>query len=211
MTNDGMTNDGMTNARSPDAAPAVPAAEDPPPSRATRRSSLGIPHSAWAAAFGLACLLVPGCSSTKPEGTQEQAGAPSPSQTAPQPGPTAGRPQGETPANPAPKKALATNPARRHPFASAIDTEARRAGLATENGPLELKGILQSEIRVALIQEGQKMHTARVGDHVGGLSVIEIRDGEVVLGAGPRKRVLPLYAPCAPIEALNHPREGTPR
>jgi len=161
-------------------------------------TKFGIRHSALAAAFGLACSLIAGCSSTSSNSTPPQAAAPSP--TAPQTTPAPGRAPGESAASPAPKKALATTPPRRHPFAAAVDAQARLAGSATESGPLELKGILQGDVPIALIQEGQKVHFARVGDHAGGLTVVEIRDSEVVLGAGPRKRVLPLYAPTVPIE-----------
>ncbi len=33
----------------------------------------------------------------------------------------------------------------------------------------------------------------REGESIGGLQVLSIRDGEVVLGAGTRKRILSLY------------------
>ena len=144
------------------------------------------------AALAACCLALAGCGASS-EAPPAQA-AVSPGAAQPAAGPA--RPAGgaEPLAPPGPKKTAATNTPRRNPFAPVVDPAAARAGQGAETGPLEPKGILQGSVRAALIQEGQNVHLAHVGEHVGGLTVLEIRESEVVLGAGPRKRVLPLYA-----------------
>ena len=97
------------------------------------------------------------------------------------------------PASKRPKKTKATGPERLHPFLPVIDARPTRASLAGKTGPLHLSGILDGSVRVAIIQEGKNTHLVRVGDVVGNMAVVDIREAEVVVGAGQHKRVLALY------------------
>jgi len=84
-------------------------------------------------------------------------------------------------------------PARRHPFAP-MRTAAPRVAVATRLGPLALTGMYESSgVATAIIQEGQRVHFVAEGDEIGGLRVLSIRNDEVVLGEGRRRRVLSLY------------------
>lgn len=99
-----------------------------------------------------------------------------------------------TAATPKQAKTPATGKGRQHPFARVLDSQARRARLATRLGPLTLKAVLGGPARMAIIQEGTTTHVVREGEYIGGLAVLSIRDGEVVLSSGPRKQILSLYA-----------------
>ncbi len=135
--------------------------------------------------FGLLWLLAPACSRTERESR--------PAPARPAPGAAAPRPADQG-AAPAPKRAAATGPVRRHPFAPLDDPGARRARSVAGSGPLALKGICGAAgDRTAIIQEGRHIHFLRVNETLGGLTVLAIRAGEVVLGAGHRRRVLSLY------------------
>ena len=102
-----------------------------------------------------------------------------------------GRPSSR--AQPPPKKAPATGPAREHPFAPVVDARARRRLLATKTGPLILKAVLAGPDRAAIIRQGSTDHLVRQGDRIGTLTVVAIHKDEVVVGSGKRKQVLLLY------------------
>jgi hypothetical protein len=135
---------------------------------------------------GLASLLLPACSKTEASARPGAAAAAAPkpkTSLAAQPGA----------AKPEPKRVPATGPARRHPFVAVLDP-ARRATIKGEVGSLVLKGTwCRDGEPQAAIQEGSTTHFVREKDQIGGLMVLEIRGGEVVLGSGRRKRILPLY------------------
>ena len=116
------------------------------------------------------------------------------------PGPrtqAARKPKASTSTANSPKQARtpATGKARQHPFTRVGDGQARHARLATTLGPLTLKAVLGGAERMAIIQEATTTHVVREGEYIGGLAVLSIREGEVVLGSGPRKRILSLYTP----------------
>jgi len=90
-------------------------------------------------------------------------------------------------------KSPATGTARQHPFVQVLDGQARRVGIATKLGPLTLKAVLNGPVASAIVKEGNTTHMVREGEYIGGLAVLSIREGEVVLGSGPRKRILSLY------------------
>ena len=141
-----------------------------------------------AAVLGLLSLLLPACSKARAQSQAVPAARPARPAGADAEGPAKGG------ATAKPKHAPAAGPARRHPFVPVNDAAVRRASMDSRLGPLALKGICGSEQdRTAIIQEGQRVHFLRVNEHIGGLSVLAIRDGEVVLGAGRRKRILSLY------------------
>ncbi|MFW6161414.1 MAG: hypothetical protein ACODAJ_01515, partial [Planctomycetota bacterium] len=101
---------------------------------------------------------------------------------------------GAPPAQPGPERTRATGSARRHPFAPVADSAGRQARTVAGLGPLVLKGICgPDDQRTAIIQEGQDVHFVRVREAIGSYTVLAIRADEVVLDAGQRKRVLPLY------------------
>jgi hypothetical protein len=158
-----------------------------------RRLWLAIP-------VGLACVLVPACSSRNSGETAPKAAATPPAAgaapalgAAPAREPVAGNGRPGRAASPAPQKAAASGPGRRHPFAPVIDEAARRAQVSSKAGPLELKGIVTGPHPVAIIEEGGVTQYVHKGEQVGGLVLLEIGEGEVVLGSGRQKRVLPLY------------------
>jgi len=141
-----------------------------------------------ALAAGLACLLAPACSET--------GRAPAPQASLPPARPAA--PKAATPAaasvrKPAPAQGAPSGKARRHPFQPPGGALARRNTITASAGALELKGIVASPEATALIQEGNRVHSVRKGEHIGGLVVLEIRDDEVVLGGDRHTRVLSLY------------------
>jgi len=86
-------------------------------------------------------------------------------------------------------------PPRRHPFAPVNDPAGRRAMSLAGLGTLELKGIIQGATPTAIIAEGGRLHYVPEGGNLGNLTVLEVREDEVVLGAGRQKRVLSLYEP----------------
>jgi hypothetical protein len=139
-------------------------------------------------------VLVPGCSGdgakTAPEcsGPAQRLGAASRR-------PAKGGAQAERGPAPTAQKTAAKGKARRHPFAAVLGDKARTAGFGAGSGPLQLKGVVDGPERTAIIREGGEVHFVRKGDRLGALEVLDIRDGEVVLGAGRRKRVLSLYQP----------------
>jgi len=139
----------------------------------------------------LVCVLVPACPETG-SGAKVGGGVGlAPAAVAPTHEPSA-RADGRAP-TPTVKKTAAPGRARVHPFAPTIDKAARAASLRTEIGQLELKGILTGERDVAIIQDGKKVHFVRRGEQIGRLTVREIRESEVVLDDGSRKRILLLY------------------
>jgi len=138
---------------------------------------------------GVACIVVPACSdgdaaARPPLAVAPAAAAPGADAAVVTPDP---KPAGVV-ADPA-------APARRHPFAPVVDTSARKARIATSTGHLQLKGVLGGADGTAVVQEGTRFHYVRKGEQIGHLVVLEIREDEVVLGAGQRKRVLSLYQP----------------
>jgi len=137
--------------------------------------------------IGLLCLLVPACSET--DANAERAGTRRPVAAASRRVSTADEPAG----SPAPEKTAATGQPRRHPFVSMFDARARSTVSTKKAGPLTLKAILDGPLRAAIIQQGPEAHFVKEGDKIGGLTVLTILDGEVVLGAGRRKRILCLY------------------
>jgi len=84
-------------------------------------------------------------------------------------------------------------PPRRHPFAPVNDLAGRRAMSLAGLGTLELKGIIQGATPTAIIAEGGRVHYLAEGGSLGSLTVLEVREDEVVLGTGRQKRVLSLY------------------
>jgi len=131
---------------------------------------------------GLASLLLPACGEEKPQARGESAARPEAGQQA----------HPRAPAT-AQKPVSAPGPARRHPFAP-MRTAAPRLAVATRLGPLALTGMYENNgVPTAIIQEGRRVHFVTEGDEIGGLRVLSIRDDEVVLGEGRRRRVLSLY------------------
>jgi hypothetical protein len=141
---------------------------------------------ALAAAAALAALLAPACSRTEAQ-----------SRAVPRPRPSVrGEAKAAKPETPEsqPDRTRATGAARRHPFAPVADSGGRRARTVAGLGPLVLKGVCgPDDRRTAIIQEGRNVHFVRVNEAIGGYTVLAIRADEVVLGAGHRKRILPLY------------------
>jgi len=89
-------------------------------------------------------------------------------------------------------------PPRRHPFAPVNDAARRRALCLAGLGTLELKGIVCGPTPTAIIAEGGRVHYLAEGESLGSLTVLEVREDEVVLGAGRQKRILSLYDPRGP-------------
>lgn len=150
----------------------------------------------------LTCLAVPACS-------QKAVPARAPAARRPQAAPAGGsapkgqsRPPGEAGAQkaaaPKPVGRQSVGPPRRHPFAPANDPAMRRALSLAGLGTLALKGIVGGPAPTAIIEEGGRVHYLAEGESLGTLTVLEIREDEVVLGAGRQKRILSLYEPQRP-------------
>ncbi len=166
-----------------------------------RKTATLAPWLRWliAVATLLASLAVPACSSSS-----SRSGARPPARGATRAPAPAGR------SGPARAKAAAKaektsggarsggvrlGPPRRHPFAPVKDLSGGRAISLAGLGTLELKGIIQGATPTAIIAEGGRVHYLAEGESLGSLTVLEVREDEVVLGAGRQKRVLSLYEP----------------
>jgi len=164
-----------------------------------RRAKVGSRWLRWFIALAtlLASLAVPACS----QRSSARAPAPRPGASSrPQAGPRRAKPAkaNVTPEGGVPVPAAAQpppGPPRRHPFAPTSDPMAREALSMAGLGDLMLKGIIGGPTPTAIIAEGGRVHYLAVGESLGTLTVLEIREDEVVLVAGRQKRVLTLYEP----------------